>query len=274
MHTYSRDLLYSRLIPQGRNRVVAVSNFVRDALIKKGAPTSHLETIYNGTDYLSPDTSPCSTYTIENAALECQETSPAVRTELNLPPEALLVGVFGYISELKGQEILAKAAPQIAAHCHCVHFVFVGPLVSPEIQKRIMARGEIDGTAHRLHFMGYRSDVKRLMDAMNIVVVPSQIEACSMVTLEAMARGKPILAARVGGMPELVLHNETGLLVERKAEDFAEALIRLLKDPLLCARMGAAGRQRVAEHFTSSHLTSQFEALYHKMTSPVGRHRA
>ena len=97
-------------------------------------------------------------------------------------------------------------------------------------------------------------------------------EPFGLAALEAMAMGKPIIASRTGGLPEIVVHGETGLLVG--GGDVAAlhgALALLMADPGLCARLGAAGRQRVARHFSANAVVPRFEQLYATM---VGRPRA
>lgn len=272
VHTYSRDIVYRRLLPRGRNRVVTVSNFVRDALIARGAPASHVQTIYNGTDFLDqPDAAEQGAIHKGATPLTSGPTAETVRVELNVPLDAPLVGVIGYISALKGQALLAQAAPQIIAQCPDTRFVFVGPLASAETQQAILTQAARDGVDGHLLFTGLRFDVARLMDAMDVVAIPSQIESFSMVTLEAMARGKPVVAARVGGIPELVVHGETGLLVDRAPDAFAEAILALLHDPLDRARMGRAGRARVEASFTAARMACQFENLYCRITAPARR---
>ena len=119
-----------------------------------------------------------------------------------------------------------------------------------------------DGVAQRLRYAGVRNDVPRLMDAMDIVTVPSQIESFGMVIIEAMARGKPVVAARVGGIPELVTHEETGLLVDRRPNQLADALVSLLQDPARRIAMGIKGRERARMRFSADIMVNNIENLY------------
>jgi glycosyltransferase involved in cell wall biosynthesis len=111
------------------------------------------------------------------------------------------------------------------------------------------------GIADRVVFTGFRTDIPRLMSALDVFCHPSWEEPFGMVFLEAMARRKPVVAWASGGAPEVIVHGETGLLVERASvSGLADALVRLLKDPELRRRFGDAGRQRVERLFTPEHM--------------------
>ena len=142
------------------------------------------------------------------------------------------------------------------------YFVLVGPVV-PQIQKtqgrEITAE---DGVADRLRFTGVRNDVKRLVEEMQVLTLPSRYEACSMSIIEGMAMGKPIVATRAGGNPELVDDGVTGLLIERNPESLAKALISILADPERLTAMGAAAYLRAQERFSARVMVDNIEQLY------------
>ncbi len=122
------------------------------------------------------------------------------------------------------------------------------------------------GLGTRVRFAGALDNLERDRELANcdVFTLPSSSEGFGIVYLEAMAHGKPCLAARIGGAPEAVLDEETGLLVEPTVEALREALLRM-RDPALRRRFGAAGRQRVASHFSydafRQHAFSLFERL-------------
>jgi glycosyltransferase involved in cell wall biosynthesis len=102
------------------------------------------------------------------------------------------------------------------------------------------------------------------------MALPSLWEGFGLVLLEAMAAGKPIVASRVGPIPEVVVHGETGLLVEPgRSEPLAAALIELLGSPALAARFGVAGRRRAREHFSLDRMVTESEALYDRLLAPA-----
>jgi glycosyltransferase involved in cell wall biosynthesis len=159
----------------------------------------------------------------------------AARRELRRGDERVVLYV-GKFSPGKGTEALVAAARRLLPTMPDVRFVFVG-------EGRLDARGD----AFRVLGPLPNRLVLALYAAADVVAVPSVIpDALSRVALEAMAAGRPVVATRVGGMPELVRHGETGLLVERgDADGLARALAAILSDRALAARLGAAGRRHV-----------------------------
>ncbi len=258
-HTGTRSIVYRKLVPHGRNHVVAVSDYVRDGLLRSGAPPTRVRTVYNGTDFGTSD--------IEGKGeSDFSDERETVRAEFQLPPEAQLVGVFAYLGELKGQEILVRAAREIVARCPATYFIFAGD-APPQAREALGALAQTEGVADRFVFAGWREDVPRLMDEMDIVAVPSRMESFSMVALEAMARGKAVVVARVGGIPEVILHEKTGLVVEREPDAFAAAIIALLQNSQQRAALGKAARERANTFFSAAVMTDALESLYRQVAS-------
>jgi glycosyltransferase involved in cell wall biosynthesis len=115
----------------------------------------------------------------------------------------------------------------------------------------------------RVRFLGEVHDVPALLARASLFVLSSRTEGVSLTLLEAMARGLPVVATRVGGNPEVVAEDETGLLVPpRDPAALAAALLHLLRDPDAGRRMGRAGRRRVEEHFEIRRMVAGYEALY------------
>jgi glycosyltransferase involved in cell wall biosynthesis len=256
VHTVTADMVYRIILPHGNNRIVAVSNYVREMLLQQGIAGRYLHTVYNGTDF------PLSTDDLGSASNSAERA--AVRAELDLPPTAELVALFGHLGGPKGHALLVSAAREIVSARPEARFVFVGD-VPTDVDREIKALAGSEGVSDLLRFTGYRRDVPRLMKAMDVITVPSVIEALGMVVVEAMAMGKPVVGAKVGGIPELIVEGETGLLVERTPAALARAVIELLKDPGRRAAMGKAGQARVNEHFTVNAMADNMEALYREM---------
>ena len=133
------------------------------------------------------------------------------------------------------------------------------------MQQALWEIADRDGIVDRLRFTGGRNDVQRLMAAMDVITLPSRYEACSMAIIEAMMLGKPVVATRAGGNPELIKDGETGLLIERNPDALANAIIRLLADPLGKLQMGEAARRRAITRFSASVMVNHIEALYQEM---------
>jgi glycosyltransferase involved in cell wall biosynthesis len=122
------------------------------------------------------------------------------------------------------------------------------------------------GLENRVLFLGHREDVNLLLDFMDIFILSSHSEGCAISLLEAMASGKPVIATRVGGNPELVLEGKTGFLVPpAEPEKLAERIIFLLRNEDLRVKMGDEGRKRVNEKFSLETMLKNYEELYSKV---------
>ena len=250
LHSLTHDLVYRRLLPRRANRMIAVSEAQQKRLVEQNIPASYLRAVYNGTDMLD-----------QAARLNRGEAASAVRAELNLPLPTPIIGLIGDVGEAKGHPLLLSAIPEILAHCPSAHFVFVGHRHADAFACLLETATRL-GITDRLHFLGARSDIARLLASMDILAVPSRWETFGLVVIEAMAMGTPVVAARVGGLPEIVVDGETGVLVERGPAAFAQALVALLQNPSRRARMGMAGQARVQELFTADAMLDRIEDVY------------
>ncbi|MGW8255961.1 MAG: glycosyltransferase family 4 protein [Thermoguttaceae bacterium] len=175
-----------------------------------------------------------------------------MRAALGASEGDLLLGIVGSVFQIKGHLQLIRVLPRIAASIENVRLAIVGEERVPEYGAYLRKEAERLGVADRIVWTGQHSDVPRVMDALDICVVASHRETLSMVTLEAMSAGIPVVASSVGGIRECVVHGETGLLVPpRDSEALGQALIELLRDPARRQTMGTAGHRRVHEHFSA-----------------------
>jgi glycosyltransferase involved in cell wall biosynthesis len=154
-------------------------------------------------------------------------------------------------SKRKGDSAAKKATPSPTASLANAHLVIVGdtPEDTPKNHlEECKALAHELGIASCTHFLGYRNDVPSLLLAANVVVVPSVYEdPLPRAVMEAMALGRPVVAHRVGGIPDMVVPGETGALVD-KGESLVPALLTYA-DPVLAENHGRAGRARIREHF-------------------------
>jgi glycosyltransferase involved in cell wall biosynthesis len=174
----------------------------------------------------------------------------AVRRELGIGPEEVLVTCVARLVERKGHEdLLAAKAP--------VRLLFVG---DGPMSGRLEGRGAI--------LTGWRRDIPEILAASDVVALPSRFgEGCPNAVLEAMTAGKPVVAARSGGTPEVVADGETGLLFEPgDVAGLGTALGRLAADPELRRRMGEAGRARAKARHDVALWVKAYESLYFKLT--------
>lgn len=176
----------------------------------------------------------------------------AVRRELALPDEAPVIALTGQVSEVKGIWDFVEAARLVAGRHQTAAFAVLGDDLKGKgaLREAMQRRVSELGLASRFHFLGFRPDAPRLIPAFDVIAVPSLVEPLGNATLEAMAAGRPVVGSRVGGIPEMVVDGETGLLVPpADGAALAEALGRLVESADLRARLGSSGRARAESHF-------------------------
>lgn len=226
--------------------VVAVSQDLKDFIEKKvGIGRERIKVIYNGV-------TPLPKYS-EAERLAC-------RAEFDIPEGDQIVGVVGSLYPVKGHRFLVEAIPRVLGRFPDTTFLFIG---RGELEVPLKEHVQRLGVERKVLFLGLRQDVPRLLSLMDVFALPSLSEGLSMAILEAMTASKPVVATRVGGNPELVLHLETGLLVP--SEDslaFAKGLEQVLGDNALAQRMGLAGRRRAGQYFGLDTMVENYETLY------------
>jgi glycosyltransferase involved in cell wall biosynthesis len=182
------------------------------------------------------------------------------------PSEQQRVGLVGRISPWKGQHVFIRAASEVRQVFPECHFLIIGSAMFGEedYEREIKELASSLNLDDCLEFTGFRTDVPELVQSLDVLVHASTTgEPFGQVIAEGMAACKPVVATMGGAVPEIVQDGVTGLLVPMgDAHSMAEAIIKLLSDPELAQQMGAAGRQRVEEHFTMEHVVQRVEAIY------------
>ena len=187
------------------------------------------------------------------------------------------VGMVGRISPWKGQHVFIKAAAIVGREFPETHFQIIGaPLFSETDYEAELHRLAADlGLEKNLTFTGFVSDVGSAIAKLRIVVHASIIaEPFGQVVIEGMAAGKPVIATRAGGIPEIVTHNETGLLVPVEDERaLAEAMIALLRDPARAKAIGERGREMARRFFTIERHARAVEQVYEGVLTKTQKRR-
>lgn len=204
-----------------------------------------------------------------------------VRAELGVTRGQPLVGMVAVLRPQKACEVLLRATVSIREAFPEVQILVIGgPTGSSDegyggyFDKMRALSSEL-GLDSTVRFLGARSDVPELLGALDLAVLSSDYEGSPLSVLEYMAAGKPVVATRVGGVPDLVSDGETGLLVERQdPAAFASAVIELLGDRDRAEAMGRAGRERCERLFSIDAMIERFERLYEELYAAKGSGRA
>jgi glycosyltransferase involved in cell wall biosynthesis len=186
--------------------------------------------------------------------------------EFHIPETAGIVGMIARVAPQKDYASLARAAARVLREGCQAHFIIVGDCSSAACRdhyvqvQRFVAES---GVAASFTFTGYRTDVRRLLDAFDVFVLSTHSEGLPLVILEAMAGGKPVVATAVDGIPEIVCDGQTGLLYPHEDHDqLAAHIIRLLRRRGLAHQLGSAGRALVESRFSRDQFAANMNALY------------
>ncbi len=248
-HLTPRQVAIGRHLARLVDRYVCVSDDVRSQCIAEGIAPSRLLTILNGID-------------VEQFAFSGPAPAGKIVAVARLSPEKDVANL------VRAMAIAVRQDPGV-----CLEVAGDGPCL-PELRRLVSDLG----LGVCVSFLGQVRNVPGLLAQSGLFVLPSRSEGISLTLLEAMARGLPVVATRVGGTPEVVVEGQTGLLVPPgDPAALAEALLLLRRDPEAGRRMGAAGRRRVERLFDVRRMVAEYEELYRQSGRSVGRdahHRA
>jgi glycosyltransferase involved in cell wall biosynthesis len=232
----------SRLIGPRADRTVVVSRSQIPRLLKLGYRNERIRVIHNGVP-------------------ESRGTEPSsLRSRLGFPADHFLAVLVATLRPEKSVDIFVRAIQTAHRAEPRVMGLVVG--AGPEFQRLKTLAGD-DGL---VRLLGKRLDVPDILNAADAVCLSSTAEGSPMVLLEAMAAGKPIIATNVGGIPEAVEDENTGVLVPvGDCDAFAAALLRLASNPALAARLGRAGRERQRSLFSVERMVAQYAEVFEEI---------
>ena len=237
--------------------VLTNAEAIRQSLVAEGYDAAKIRVIRNGIDVRS----------LRGTA----DGGPRFRLAFALPADAPIVAVLARLGTIKGLEYFLEAAVGVAQRFPRARFALVGggTFIKDGRKEPRDYRRELEAMARRLGlegrvvFTGVRNDVADVLSQVAVSVLPSLSEGIPNTALESMAAGVPVVATRVGGIPEAVEDGATGLLVApRDPAALARAIGLVLEDRDLAWRLGQAGRERVIQHFGLDDMVRQTEALY------------
>lgn len=246
--TRLRHKLSYQLCMRFVKRIVAVSEGVKKYLIEdRKIASKKIVIIHYGIDL--------SLFKSRNGFLDKRK-----RSELGLPDHKIVIGTVARLEIQKGHRYLIAAAPEIINKFSNVVFVFAGDgTLRQELETQV---NEL-GLQENFRFLGFRKDVKELLFAFDVFVLPSLFEGLPNVILEAMASGRPIVATAVDGTPELIEHNETGLLVPPKSPHaLQEQILNLLENEENGIKLGRQAKEMAKQKFSFDQQFRKFEEVY------------
>lgn len=248
------DQLCTRL----SHAVIAVSRHTAEHMIDtEGAPQAKVNAVLNGIDF-------------NRLRLSSPDPRSQVRRELGVDDDCHLVLVAARLHPEKGYPQLFDAIARLRQQSRSRLLVLVagtGPL-----QNEYRARIEALGCGDMVRFLGFRSDLPDLMAAADLFVLPSVAEAFGLVLAEALYLGTPVVATRVGGIPEIIDDGVDGILVPpADSAALAKAIAELLDDAPRRKRMAGAGRDRIRQRFSFEDMVRTYERLYERHLHGAGR---
>jgi glycosyltransferase involved in cell wall biosynthesis len=234
---------------------VFVSNALREDAVRE-APV-----LFEGRDEVIHDS-------VQPATLSTAEERRAVRMALGLPLDGTVVGIAGQVAEIKGIWEFIEAAAQLTSRGAQLTFVVIGDDLKGNGRLRIEAEraAAARGLGERMRFTGFRPDARRIIAALDVVVVPSHVEPLGLSVLEAMSAGVPVIGSRVGGIPEIIVDRQTGLLVPpRDAAALADAISWMVADEARARAFGSAGRDRARTVFSVEAQALRVQSVYDRL---------
>jgi len=176
------------------------------------------------------------------------------------PPDALVIGSVGWLTDIKGHEYLIQALVLLKREFPALHLVIIG---SGDRQATLLQQAGSAGLRDAVHLLGHRDDIETCLAGMDLFVLPSLNEGMGRALIEAMAAGLPVIASRVGGIPAVIDHERTGLLVPPgDAPALAGALRRMIERPDWARQLGAAASHSIDSRYGSVSMVHAIESIF------------
>ncbi len=238
------------------NRVLCISHAVRDWLTRNGLPPERATVIHYGIE----------TEMFSDARID-------LRHSWQLDGK-FVIGSIGRLEPRKGHQVLIQAMPEILRQIPNAQLVIAGhdPWgYGAELRRHIVASKVGD----RVRLVGFQNDVDGFLAALDVFAFATYSEGFGQVMIEAMAAGKPVVASQVAPLTEIAAHEELALLVEPgQPAAFADALVRLAREPLQRQRMARRGRERVQRYFNAERMAAETVTLYRELCDGAAPLRA
>jgi glycosyltransferase involved in cell wall biosynthesis len=244
-----------RLLGKTTDAILAVSECVKRDLVTHGvASPNRIRVVPLGIE-LEP-------------FLMADKARGGFRMELGLDGHDRLVGIVGRLAPVKNHRLFLNAAALVSRLEPHARFVVVGDGI---LRSELETRARELGICNRVFFTGWRRDLPRIYADLDVLVVSSDNEGTPLAAIEAMAAGCPVVATCVGGMPDVVRHGETGILVSpRSPRELAEGILAVIQDRSLRADLGEKARPDMQRRFDRRRLIADMERLYVELLAYKG----
>jgi glycosyltransferase involved in cell wall biosynthesis len=234
--------------------IIAISEGVKEVLMKGGIPESLIEVIPSGIDFSPFDEVTSSDY---------------LHREFSFAPDDYLVGIVAHLADHKGHKYLIQAMKILKEYLKenkdNIKAIIVGggPL---KLRKELDKQAKNLQVKDIVYFLGFREDIPQILSSLDLFVLTSYLEGMGTSLLDAMAARLPVVATKTGGIPEVVTHRKTGLLVPpRNPSSLAKAILKLYKDRDLASRLGQKGYEVVHKKFSAEAMAKKIIDLYERI---------
>ncbi len=227
------------------HKIIAISEGVKKVLVADGISEAKISVVYSG---------------IEPQRFDVATEPDYLQRQLGIPRGAIIILNIAYLNPSKGLKYLLDAMSILLGSVRNIHLVQVG---SGEMKQRLLAHADYLGISRHVTFAGRREDIPQLMHSCDIFVISSEQEGLCTSIMDAMVCAKPVVATKVGGIPEIVKDGETGFLVSpRDAQALADKIRVMLLDDNLRSEMGAKGRELILDSFTAERMARNTLDVY------------
>lgn len=226
-------------------RVITISEAIRQVMLNEGIPAHKLVCVHSAVD-------------TQHNTIGCQKKW--FLSQFSLQPDHQVIGVIAQLIARKGHHHLIKAIPAIVRRHPNTVFLFLGQGPLRAKLRNLCYRQKIE---KYVYFAGFRPDLKKILGCLDIVVHPAEMEGLGVALLQSAAAGLPIVATRVGGIPEVVQDGKNGYLVDvGDIQALSERILQLLQDPLKARSLGEAGRHMVCAKFSIAAMVAANLTVY------------
>ncbi len=246
--------LVDRLSSPMAEHLICVSHQLKMYLVQQGIPAHKMSVIHNGIDAV-----PFRRFSAEDAA--------EIRAEWNIQPHQKVIGAVGRLVPIKGYDVFLKAAQKVKDRFPEAVFMIVGEGPCLDSLQELARKLKIH---EQVLFTGFQENIPAFFSMMDVFVISSFTEGGPIVLLEAMAAGVPAIATRVGGVPEVLVDQKNGFMVEpHNPESLAERIMRLLEDTDLARRFQLEAQLTLDREYTVEIVTEKTQNLYRQLLEGV-----